>query len=223
MCRILVACLFLFPIVATAQSDATPTARAEIVRKRTLEAIAWLTKEEPEQKKSVANYKRAVVRPNVPGIMSGNPIQVPSKEVKAKEVARAEQQLAETRAELKAYKAGEKFSFGTLELPPKLGEFGMLSGGGAHVIQVLGKDSMLIQKSYFVDVQRPMPYKVTLMVQDVSTKGIVDASGWNTTAVFEVVDTKTYQTADGTNTVFVIKPLDTAPIEAELRKPRPLK
>jgi hypothetical protein len=126
----------------------------------------------------------------------------------------------------------------------KVGLVGSLAGELARIRQVLGPQRMLVDISWGAPIRpesaspnvtlrsaaeyRAWVQATTLkghdelvLVEGISTRGLVDDKPIELNDVFEVVGTETYQTViGGSKTVFVIRPLDLAPYADLFRLPK---
>lgn len=222
--------LLLICVIAnhTNAQDGEVTNKATLVKERTTKMINDLKEAEKNQTVHLKRVKQGVIdkteRTMVIPATKTKPIRFPNKNIKDKNIENAEQQLIKLQDKIKHYNNGEKFYYGVLNYPPKIGDFGQVEYGNTrvHVYQVINENSMLIKTAYpdkarYAD-NKPRSITLFLMVKGISTKGATDRTGFDLPQVFEITDTETYETIDGSNTVFIITPMNTKEIEEFLRQ-----
>lgn len=148
----------------------------------------------------------------------------PSKEEKQKVEDHWEDLLNRGTERLSELTSGKEIVFPEMPPPAKVGDWGQVDG--FLVLQILGPNEMLVEYTWWPPVNPLEPIasynarikRVTLLIKDVSTNGVVDDAPFKTDQVFEILAPETYSTAiGGTKTVFVAKPLDTEPILTHIK------
>jgi hypothetical protein len=219
MFRLCILVLIGFPLVSLAQDHSELVKeRSELVKQRTKESVERIETELKQAKARLQVIKRGQINGSIRGTnMGGGTITFQTKEIKNEAIADAQESINEMTERLEKTKKGEVFSYGCLEIPLKLGEFGQLQQKGGHIVQVLD-DSALLLKTHYTNQKTLNTVDALVMVNGVSTKGMTDRSAAVLAQVFEVTDTTTYTTNDGgTNTVFVLTPFNTSEIEVFLK------
>ncbi len=242
MLRSLLAGFALIALAATAAAqEATNDVAdkaARTVADRTKKAVDDLKDAAKSQDDRLRRLEKGVIDRSIRGTTipadAKKPVRFPSKTIKDKAVAAAQQKQAEAQAKLDKAVKGDVLHTGSLSYPTKVGDVGTIHPAetGVNVKQVIDKTTMLIRVHYAVPsrrvVGRPgsevvlddfVRKEVVLMVKGVPTDGATNGAGFELPQPFVVTGTKTYRTAaGGSGTVFVVEPLDTKKVKAFLAK-----
>jgi len=159
----------------------------------------------------------------VPGTLidSDGSITYRTEDEKKAGIKRARQNGRDTERRWKKLKRNQPFYCAPLELKElAVGSIGTLRTNDAWVLQVVGKNEMLVREEWVIDIwtarnNRPVmkhrDVEKVFWLKGVSTEGVVDKSRLEYDKPLQITGTKTYDTAVGTSTVFVLEPIDLAP------------
>jgi hypothetical protein len=205
--------------------------RCEAYRQERLKALPQQIK---DQSLNLAWLRKGLIKKGRDGVLVPDPLrkvaaEFPSKESKLEHIKEAEDRLKELKAIQQRLITNDEPVIASVAYDRMLqvGDMGRLADNNVRVLQVIDKDNLLVERTYYIQgwtTVNGLPFKdvksrqQTIWLKGFSTEGITDRTGWTVPKSIEVTGTKTYDTAAGTNTVFVVEPFDANAVLAAVKK-----